>query len=470
MADRFNGAGDDFGDLEDDGDDYNVSLDGSPMPEGAVRDDDTDNAGNDNASGDDMFDDPVSEDSDAYDPNAILKTAEEDGDYSNDEFEPSRPPGMPPRDASGGRNQIQEPEPEAEQEPEPEPDPEPEQNDSQAQDSADEQMDFTNDGQASYADNQASYPDQQYQERQAFQPQAPAQWQQGEGFVQPAPEGQYQPQWVQQQYQQYQQYPPQGGYQQMGGPQDDGNGGYQQQPPAHTAQQYPQDDPGHGDAAPAPQQEDAIGQDAFMQPDDPVQDETSYAEPAEQDAGSAGDEGFSTGIQNNGNDDAIPSVTTEIPDSEMIAKIISLADNIRSDLSNEERGALRKILDVKEPDYGENNDEGKEDIMDSANMVFNALRMKKSILDAFDDLLSAQADNDSERAFFLIRQNDQDLRHIIEICRKFVNYSQKTDSSHLHISLAEIAAHCIAELSDDDVRLLQAARGTLELSREIIHG
>lgn len=466
MANRFNGAGDDFGDLEDDGDDYNVSLDGSPMPDGSADADKDDADTGDAANDDDMFDDPVSEDSDAYDPNAILQTAEADGDYTNDEFEPSRQPGTPPReepsdDQDEGRVQEQAPEPE------------PGQSDNQDASAEDEQIDFTGDDQtAAYpdADGQAAYADQRYQDPQAFQQplqQPPMQWTQNEGFGQPAPGQQYPPQWVQQQYPQY---PQQNGYQQMGGMQDDG--GYQQNP-ATAAQQYPQDEPvvESSPAATAMPQEDApMRQEETASAD--TQDGTAYEEPGGQANESEDVDNEMTAERgaDGRDDDAIPSVTTEIPESSMIAKIISLADNIRNDLSNEERGALRKILDVKEPDYGENNDEGKEDIMDSANMVFNSLRMKKSILDAFDDLLSAQSDNDSDRAFFLIRQNDQDLRHIIEICRKFVDNNQKTDSSHLHVSLAEIAAHCISALSDDDVRLLQAARKTLELSREILHG
>lgn len=462
MADRFNGAGEDFGDLEDDGDDYNVSLDGNPMPEGEDEDaDGKDNTGGkDNTDDEDMFDEPVSADNDAYDPNALLQTAEAGGDYANDEFEPSMQPGTSPKDT-------------------PDNTPEDDAANANQQQVQDEQIDFTNTDQDSYAEQ--PYQDQR-PPQQPQQPMPTQQWVPTDGYMQPMQGQQYPqqpapPQWMQQQYQQYQQYPQQGGYQQMGPVQDDGQ--YQQeqvQPPAQPQASEPEPAPA---AAPYQQQDESAVESMQENPvqvqqpqeaveEEPVSDQVDSmqyddAEPQEETIEDEQPAEEPT-------DDDVPSVTTEIPDSEMIAKIISLADNIRNDLDNDERSALRKILDIKEPDYGENNDQGKEDIIDSAKMVFNSLRVRKSILDAFDDLLSAQDDNDSDRAFFLIRQGDQDLRHIIEICRKFVNNDQKPDSSHLHVSLAEIAAHCISELSDDDVRLLQSARKTLELSREVIHG
>lgn len=470
MADTFNGAGEDFGDLEDDGDDYNVGLDGSPMPEGQEKPEDPDGGQDDSENTDvdngDLFDNPVPKDSDAYDPNAILQTAEADGDYTNDEFEPSRQPGMPARASSVSQHPTEDP--------------------VQAQPQVqDEQIDFTNSDQDPYTEQ--SYQNQQ-PSQQTQQQVPPQQWLQNDGYSQPPtmqgqqyPQQPAPPQWMQQQYPQYQQYSQQGGYQQMGGfMQDDGQ--YQQMAnpaPAPASEPAPAPAPAPAPVSAAYPAQSGIGEGRQDSPqtqqpqedqgeeyDTSVTDDGQYDAPQEQ----GFEEEDEPASNASAEDDAIPSVMTEIPDSEMIAKIISLADNIRNDLGNDERSALRKVLDVKEPDYGENNDQGKEDIMDSANMVFNSLRVRKSILDAFDDLLSAQDDNDSERAFFLIKQNDQDLRHIIEICRKFVSNAQKTDSAHLHISLAEIAAHCIAELSDDDVRLLKAVRKTLELSREIIHG
>lgn len=442
-ADTFNGAGEDFGGLEDDEDESLGPIEGSPIPDDDYNADTGGDTGGD-ADGDEAtFDDPVPDDSDAADPNTLLHMVEKDSDFSDDEFESPRQPGQPAHTPERHHADVQTDDYGTE---------------GQTQD--DGSISFDDDGQGAAADTTDDTQGNDMQDGAATQEQAA--WPVNGGqqpmyppVIQPGQQFGQMPQYYQQQEPPVQQgdgmaqWPPQTGQQ-----------GYYQQQPTSYPQQYADQQVQQQDGY---VQDDGDGYDARQ---DQPQTE-GYGEYAQGDQSDV--QGDQYAESDTADDDNLPSVSKSIPDADMIARIISLGDSVRQDMDKDERSALRKVLDVSEPEYGTGGKQD-EDAVDTANIVFSSLRVRKSMLEAFDELLNAQEKDPKGMAFYLIRQEDQDLRNIIGICRKFVDDDDRPDKSYIHVSLAEIAANCISSLDDKDVQLLQSVRKTLEIARGVVHG
>lgn len=442
-ADTFNGAGEDFGGLEDDEDESFGPIEGSPIPDDNYNDGTGSNAAGD-ADGDEPgFDDPVPEDSDAADPNTLLHMVEKDDDFSNDEFDSPRQPGQPARTPERRHADVQTDDYDT---------------DGRVQD--DDGVSFDDDGQGDAADTQEDAGGAGM--RESTPPQEQAAWPTNGGQQPMYPPAAQQGQQFGQMPQYYQQQEPQ--VQQGDGmaqwTNQTGQQRYYQQQPASYPQMYVEQQEQQQDGY---AQDDGDGYDARQE-----QSRTEgYGEYPADDQSEVQNEQYTE--SDTADDDNLPSVSKSIPDADMIARIISLGDSVRQDMDKDERSALRKVLDVSEPDYGTGGKQD-EDAINTANIVFSSLRVRKSMLEAFDELLSAQEKDPKGMAFYLIRQADQDLRNIIGICRKFVEDDDKPDKSYVHVSLAEIAANCISSLDDKDVQLLHAVRKTLEIARGVVHG
>lgn len=149
-----------------------------------------------------------------------------------------------------------------------------------------------------------------------------------------------------------------------------------------------------------------------------------------------------------------------VPKPDMIARIISVADAIRNDLSPEERDAVKTVMGTQSISGDE-----------IADIAYSVLTARKSTMTALGELLSAKSKDIASRVFYLLRLNDEDLQTIYNIGIAFGAKQDPADgTANDHYAISEQANQAVSTLDEGSVNLLQAVYEIYNKSKALMNG
>lgn len=149
-----------------------------------------------------------------------------------------------------------------------------------------------------------------------------------------------------------------------------------------------------------------------------------------------------------------------IPKPDMIAKIVVIADTLRDSLNDDEKSAVKTVLDIIAIKHDE-----------ISEMVYAILNARRATMQAVDDFLKTQAMEPSSRAFSLIRLEDSELKTIISLGKKFGYSDDDNDITATdHISIAQRAERAVSGTPEPSVSLLQSVYDIYDKSQDVLHG
>lgn len=149
-----------------------------------------------------------------------------------------------------------------------------------------------------------------------------------------------------------------------------------------------------------------------------------------------------------------------IPKPDMIAKIVVIADALRDSLNDDEKSAVKTVLDIIAIQHDE-----------ISEMVYAILNARRATMQAVNDFLKTQSMEASSRAFSLIRLEDSELKTIISLGKKFGYSDDDNDITATdHISIAQRAERAVSGTPEPSVSLLQSVYDIYDKSQGILHG
>lgn len=149
----------------------------------------------------------------------------------------------------------------------------------------------------------------------------------------------------------------------------------------------------------------------------------------------------------------------EIPNPNMIQRIIAVSDSIRNDLSSDEKNAVRAVMNAKQISGDE-----------LADLTYAVLTARKSTMTALEELLTARNKDIASRVFYLLRLNDDDLQTIYNIGIAFDAQQDTMSGNSLdHYAISEQANQAVSTLSDNSIDLLQAVYNIYNKSKALMN-
>ena len=149
----------------------------------------------------------------------------------------------------------------------------------------------------------------------------------------------------------------------------------------------------------------------------------------------------------------------EIPNPNMIQRIIAVSDSIRNDLSSDEKNAVRAVMNAKQISGDE-----------LADLTYAVLTARKSTMTALEELLTARNKDIASRVFYLLRLNDDDLQTIYNIGIAFDAQQDTMSGNSLdHYAISEQANQAVSTLSDNSINLLQAVYNIYNKSKALMN-